>query len=130
MQCRQPSGGFFVFEQLSVQQTSEELKTDARKGLSHGDAATRLKEDGPNAMREPRKKTVIESFLEQLNDPLIYVLIVAAVVSILLEEVSDAAIIGVVVVSFTGLSCRLSRSLTVVNSPPRVEASSTVITVS
>ena len=87
-----------MFEQLSVQQTSEELKTDARKGLSHGDAATRLKEDGPNAMREPRKKTVIESFLEQLNDPLIYVLIVAAVVSILLEEVSDAAIIGVVVV--------------------------------
>ena len=87
-----------MFEQLSVQQTSEELKTDARKGLSHGEAAVRLKEDGPNAMREPRKKTVIESFLEQLNDPLIYVLIVAAVVSILLEEVSDAAIIGVVVV--------------------------------
>ena len=30
-------------------------------------------------MRAPRKKTIIESFLEQLNDPLIYVLIVVYV---------------------------------------------------
>ena len=87
-----------MFEQVSVQQTAEELKTNARKGLTRTEAGIRLKEDGPNVMREPRKKTVVESFFEQLNDPLIYVLIVAAVVSILLEEANDAAIIGVVVV--------------------------------
>ena len=61
------------------------------------EAARRLERDGRNEMRAPRKKTIIESFLEQLNDPLIYVLIVAAVVSVLLKEVSDAVIIGVVV---------------------------------
>ena len=87
-----------MFEQYSIQQTAEELKTDAGKGLSTADAASRLKRDGPNEMREARKKTVIESFFEQLNDPLIYVLIVAAVVSVLLGEVSDAVIIGIVVV--------------------------------
>lgn len=98
MQCRQPSGGFFVFEQYSIQQAEAELKTDVRRGLGIAEAAGRLKQDGPNEMKEARKKTPVESFLEQLNDPLIYVLIVAAVVSVLLGEVSDAVIIGVVVV--------------------------------
>ncbi len=86
-----------MFEQYSIQQTAEELKTDVLKGLETREAAVRLSCDGRNEMRGPRKKTVIESFLEQLNDPLIYVLIVAAVVSVLLKEISDAVIIGVVV---------------------------------
>ena len=48
-------------------------------------------------MRAARKKTKIQLFLEQLKDPLIYILLIAAVVSILLGEVSDALIIGTVV---------------------------------
>ncbi|MGN0169096.1 MAG: cation-translocating P-type ATPase [Acetatifactor sp.] len=86
-----------MFEQYSIQETLEELRTNGQKGLSITEAGKRLREEGRNEMREPRKKTAVESFLEQLNDPLIYVLIVAAVVSVLLNEISDAAIIGVVV---------------------------------
>ena len=37
------------------------------------------------------------SFFEQLNDPLIYVLLVAVIISLLLHEISDAMIILVVV---------------------------------
>lgn len=87
-----------VFEQCSIKETAQELRTDEKRGLSVGEAGRRLLEDGPNEMKEARKKTVVESFLEQLNDPLIYVLMVAAVVSILLGESSDAVIIGAVVV--------------------------------
>ncbi len=87
-----------MFEQRGIRETAEELNSDLHLGLKMEEAAKRLERDGRNEMRAPRKKTVIESFLEQLNDPLIYVLIVAAVVSILLKEVSDAVIIGVVVV--------------------------------
>ena len=87
-----------MFEQYSIEQTAKEFMTDVSKGLSPAEAAARLKQDGKNEMEEPRKKTVAESFLEQLNDPLIYVLIVAAVVSILLKEANDAVIIGVVVI--------------------------------
>ncbi len=86
-----------MFEQWGIGETAEELKSDLHRGLRAEEAARRLERDGRNEMRAPRKKTVIESFLEQLNDPLIYVLIVAAVVSVLLKEVSDAVIIGVVV---------------------------------
>lgn len=87
-----------MFEQWGIEETAEELRSDIHRGLELREARERLQREGPNEMRAPRKKTPIESFLEQLNDPLIYVLIVAAVVSVLLGEVSDAVIIGVVVV--------------------------------
>lgn len=87
-----------MFEQYSVSETVKELESDGRAGLSTKEAGERLRRNGRNEMKEARKKTPIESFLEQLNDPLIYVLIVAAAVSVLLREVSDAVIIGVVVV--------------------------------
>lgn len=87
-----------MFDQYSIAETAEELKSDRDLGLRGKEAGERLSRDGRNEMKEPRKKTPVESFLEQLNDPLIYVLIVAAMVSVLLREISDAAIIGVVVV--------------------------------
>lgn len=87
-----------MFEQYSVSETIRELKSDGQAGLGTKEAGERLRRDGRNEMKEGRKKTPVESFLEQLNDPLIYVLIVAAVVSVLLGEASDAVIIGVVVI--------------------------------
>ena len=48
-------------------------------------------------MPEAEKKSVLQSFLEQLNDPLIYVLLAAALISVLLGEYSDAGIIAFVV---------------------------------
>lgn len=87
-----------MFEQYSVSETIDELKSSASAGLTAAEAGERLRRNGRNEMKESRKKTTAETFLEQLNDPLIYVLIVAAVVSVLLKEVSDAAIIGVVVI--------------------------------
>lgn len=87
-----------MFEQLDIQEAIERVRSDGELGLSLREAGERLRRDGRNEMCAQRKKTVIESFLEQLNDPLIYVLIVAAAVSMLLGEGSDAAIIAVVVV--------------------------------
>lgn len=87
-----------MFEQCSISETIEELKSNKTVGLTAREAGERLRRDGRNEMKGEREKTVIESFLEQLNDPLIYVLIVAAAVSVMLGEVSDAVIIGVVVV--------------------------------
>lgn len=86
-----------MFEQCGIQETLEQLESDLRRGLTEKEAAIRLARDGRNEMRGEKKKTAVQSFLEQLNDPLIYVLIVAAVVSVLLREISDAVIIGVVV---------------------------------
>lgn len=85
-----------MFENKTVRETCEELRTNSEHGLSYAEAAQRLQDNGANELKSARKKTKIESFFEQLNDPLIYVLLAAAAVSILLQEVSDAIIIIVV----------------------------------
>lgn len=87
-----------MFEKCSIQETVKKLDTDEKKGLSYGEAGRRLLANGRNEMKAVRQKTGVELFGEQLQDPLIYVLIAAAVVSAFLGEISDAVIIGVVVV--------------------------------
>lgn len=86
-----------MFEKQNIQETVKELKSDAVKGLTDGEAFRRLQQNGRNEMKAAKKKTKIQLFLEQLKDPLIYILLIAAVVSVLLGEVSDAVIIGTVV---------------------------------
>jgi len=71
--------------------------TNLEQGLSEKEARRRLARNGPNAIKEQKGKSWPETFAEQLKDPLIYVLAVAAFVSILLREYSDALIILAVV---------------------------------
>lgn len=52
---------------------------------------------GENILEEEERKTALESFIEQLNDPLIFILFVAAAISILLKEFGDTAIIFAVI---------------------------------
>ena len=52
---------------------------------------------GQNILEDGHHKTILESFFEQLNDPLIFILFIAAAISMLLGEVSDTAIILAVI---------------------------------
>ena len=79
--------------QLLLQQTG----TDKDLGLDSREAQRRLTADGFNQLREEEKKTLWKAFLEQINDPLIYVLLAAGVISLLLHEAADAAVILAVV---------------------------------
>lgn len=70
-----------------------------KKGLDSVDAQKRLDKYGKNKLKEGKKKTVFQLFVEQLNDPLIYVLTVAAILSVVfMHEISDAIIIMLVVI--------------------------------
>ncbi len=86
-----------MFESQRIEEVIDCFASHGENGLPEAEAAARLRRDGKNEMKEARKKTIAASFFEQLNDPLIYVLIGASVVSVALKEVSDAIIIGVVV---------------------------------
>ena len=87
-----------MYEEKSIEEVTGQFHTDPEQGLSWAEAVTRLSADGRNELEGERKKSVPETFLEQLNDPLICVLLVAAFVSFLLKEYSDTVIIGVVIV--------------------------------
>ena len=84
-------------EQYSIADVIKILHTDVEKGLSLTEAQKRLETDGRNEMQSAGEKNLLESFFGQLKDPLIYVLLAAAAVSVVLKEISDAVIIGVVV---------------------------------
>lgn len=86
-----------MFEAKSVAETIKELQTDAKNGLNSTEAAARLNKYGRNVLKEEKKKSLFSMLLEQLNEPLIFVLFVAAAISMLLREFGDTAIILVVI---------------------------------
>lgn len=60
------------FYRQTIQEAAASLHTDPKRGLSAQEAERRLWENGENRLPEAEKKSVLQSFLEQLNDPLIY----------------------------------------------------------
>ena len=53
----------------------------SQEGLSVAEAERRLQENGRNKLAEGKKKSLVRRFLEQLADPMIIILIFAAVIS-------------------------------------------------
>lgn len=86
-----------MYYQKSVKDTCAELKIVNSNGLSQDEAKKRLEENGPNALVEKKSKTKLQMFLAQLKDTMIYILFAAAAISIILDEVTDAVIILIVV---------------------------------
>jgi magnesium-transporting ATPase (P-type) len=67
-------------------------------GLTSQEAAERLARYGNNVLPEKPPPTSISIFLSQFKNPLVYVLLIAGVVTLLLKELSDTAIIFFVVI--------------------------------
>ncbi len=86
-----------MFEKKKLDECEKELQTDYEVGLSSEEAKNRLNRNGKNALDEGKKKSIFGIFLSQLNDPMIYILFVAIIISISLKEISDAIIIVAVV---------------------------------
>ncbi|MDA8084658.1 MAG: HAD-IC family P-type ATPase, partial [Nitrospiraceae bacterium] len=68
------------------------------RGLTPDEAASRLRQYGPNELREKKKKSPLLMFLDQFRDFMIMVLIAAGIVSGIIGEPSDTVAIGVIVV--------------------------------
>lgn len=76
----------------------KELDVDEKNGLSSNEALRRLEKYGKNKLVTKKKKTLFKQFLSQLKDVMIYILIIAAIISAFLGEISDAIIILLVIV--------------------------------
>ena len=78
--------------------------TQATEGLSTAEAQSRLAKDGPNKLKEPKKDPVIKRFFAQMADPMVIMLLIAAVISAVAGAytgeggIADVAIILFVVV--------------------------------
>ncbi|MEU8612845.1 cation-transporting P-type ATPase, partial [Actinoplanes sp. NPDC048791] len=69
----------------------------ATRGLTSAEAAGRLAADGPNTVAAPAPRRLPARIGTQLADPLIALLLVAAVVTTLLDDLPDTAVILLVV---------------------------------
>lgn len=83
---------------LTVDETLKQLKVDANQGLPEQEAQIRLEEYGPNALKKEKAKSPFTIFLHQFKDVLMVILLIAAGLSIVMNEVIDAVIISIVIV--------------------------------
>jgi Mg2+-importing ATPase len=73
-------------------------------GLSATEAQARLRQVGQNVLKPRRHDTALRSFIAQFTSPLVLILVFAAVVSAIVGEWTDAAIVVVIVVASAMLS--------------------------
>ncbi|MDY3768345.1 MAG: calcium-translocating P-type ATPase, PMCA-type [Sphaerochaetaceae bacterium] len=64
----------------SCDETFQSLQS-SKDGLSSSEAAKRLEQYGPNKLNEAKKKSLVKRFFEQLADPMIIILLAAALIS-------------------------------------------------
>lgn len=81
----------------SSEEIIKELSSNVINGLSSADAKSRLEKNGLNKLQGKKKKSTFQLFLSQINDAMIYILLVAAVISAIVGEISDAIIILIVI---------------------------------
>ena len=76
------------------------LHVDVKKGLDEVEVLLRLEQYGPNCLTPRRGKSPLRLLLEQVHQPLVYILLVAAGVTAFLQEWVDSSVIfGVVLVN-------------------------------
>lgn len=86
-----------IWYQLEANETLTQLGTRT-SGLSSSEAAQRLEEHGLNELVEKGAKSPLAIFLDQIKDPLVILLLAAAVVSAALGEYEDVIVIVAIVI--------------------------------
>lgn len=87
---------------LSEQEVFEKLETN-KSGLGEAAVAERLEMYGPNTLPAPKQPTIWDILLHQVANPLIFILVAAAVASVMIGEGVDALFIFVVIALNTAL---------------------------
>ena len=84
-----------------------ELSADEQSGLTQQEARRRLERYGPNQLQETKQESLLKRLLSQLRDPMILVLLAAAVLSLIssgLRDWADPVIILLIVLINAGIS--------------------------
>jgi len=85
---------------MNTDNLAKVLGTNLESGLASQEAAWRLSQDGPNALRSAPRLPAWRRFLSQFQDPLIYLLLAAIVISLIawaIEDRSDLPVDAIVI---------------------------------
>ncbi|MCI2018698.1 HAD-IC family P-type ATPase [Lentilactobacillus hilgardii] len=84
--------------QDSTEELVKEYGTNSENGLGEQEAKKRLAQDGYNELTV-KKQSKLVKFIAQFNNSIIYILIAAAVITLLLRHYSDSSVIGIVIIA-------------------------------
>lgn len=89
-----------VFYNQEAKELAERFSTDLKNGLTDDQVIKNFEKYGPNELEETKKQSFLLRFILQFKDALTIILIIAAIVSIIVEptEWIDSVIIVIVVV--------------------------------
>ena len=84
----------------SINEVLKEQNVNSKVGLSDSEVNERLQKYGENKLDEVKKKTLLQRFIYQLKDVMIYVLLIASIINVIahgIDGLTEAAIILMVV---------------------------------
>ena len=73
---------------LATEDVLKVLQTNSQ-GLTNEEASLRLELYGPNRLPEPKRVTLFQIFFRQFESPLIYILLIAAIVMFFMGGIVD-----------------------------------------
>lgn len=82
----------------TVEEVGNELDVDLNKGLNAEEVNKRKEEYGYNELMEEEGKTLLTMFINQFKNFMVIILLIAAVISLALGEVTDTIIIFAIVI--------------------------------
>ena len=88
---------------LPLTKIATELKVDIERGLSKKEAAQKQALFGLNVLPKGKRKTWLGLLIDQFKNPLIFILIIAALLTLWLREYADTTIIAISIVVNTAI---------------------------
>ncbi|MFA5466977.1 MAG: calcium-translocating P-type ATPase, PMCA-type [Candidatus Izemoplasmatales bacterium] len=99
------------FYQNEAKAVIKELSTSRKEGLSQQEIAIRQERYGKNELREKKKKTLFQMFLDQFKDFLVIILLIAALVSIIMGIIGHEGLVdGFIILAIVILNAVLGVS--------------------
>ena len=86
-----------TFYQKTEKEVFQELQT-SEKGLSQSEAEERIKKYGPNAIEGAAKIHPLQILADQFKSPLVWILIIAMLISVFMKEYTDFYVILAIVI--------------------------------
>ena len=82
-----------IWHNLGWEKVVKLLYSDSENGLSEKEAEVRRKKFGKNILPKEKPLSKLSIFFDQLKSPLIYILIIAGIVTLILKEYTDSIVI-------------------------------------
>ena len=78
---------------LYINDVAQILNTDLQRGLSEEEAKNRLKKHGFNKLPEEKPLSRLKILLDQFSSPLVFILVIAGIICLIINETTDAIVI-------------------------------------